>query len=66
MGTPIERFDCIVTADRAKGFSRVDPVGVKVYHKPTGIEVHCDKFKSPHRNVHECLKMIEAEVEEQS
>ena len=36
--------------------------GVRIYHKPTGIEVKCDEHKSQHRNKAECLRLLEEEL----
>lgn len=36
--------------------------GIRLYHKPTGIEIVCEKYNSQHRNKAECLRLLEEEL----
>ena len=50
------------TYESRGGFSREPINGIKVHHKPSGIEAFCERFKSKHRNRAECIKLIEEEL----
>jgi protein subunit release factor A len=38
------------------------PVGIRVVHVPTGIEVTCEKHRSQHLNKEECLRDLELKL----
>jgi protein subunit release factor A len=40
----------------------VNTSGVRLYHKPTQIEVSCTTHKSQHRNRLECMRLLEEEL----
>lgn len=61
----IKPEDLYITAYDPKGgvgFGMSSEYGVRILHRPTGIEVCCAEHKDQHRNRATCLNMLEEEL----
>jgi protein subunit release factor A len=59
----IKPEDLIISTFNTSGSSWVsNNSGVRIYHKPTGIEVTCEDHKGQHRNRAVCQRMLEEEL----
>lgn len=61
----IKMEDLYITAYDPKGgvgFGMSSECGIKILHRPTGIEVSCAEDRSQHRNRATCLTILEEEL----